>query len=210
MSKRSLFVSVLLVLIALIISAFYVQAPSSLVVDHRYDYPCQSPKFLPREQAIDVQVSVAELGARWPTGCRAEAVAVPEISVPQSFCPAGTTPLFTTPGRIDVGTVVAGGGVVTSVKGEWYVEWKGDTLLATAGRSITIVFPEDVYVEGVLVFDNDPKDGQLPWRIDGKPIPTTPNDSWGPMFKIYSLEGQLDFENGNDSPHFNVCVRLPG
>lgn len=121
-------------------------------------------------------------------------------------CPAGTELLFAKTGGLSNGQTVGFGGTVSSLDGSWIVESRGGALLANAGRKITVTFSNEVTLDTVLIYDNDPKSGEKPWSINGKELPVTNDNSWGPPFKLNQKTKIMIFDYGGDSPHFNICL----
>jgi hypothetical protein len=198
----------LAVILAIIFSMFSdVFAPMSEDVTYkgmpRIEVPCESPKFeVHREEKIN---SPATLGARWANGCNIPPLIVHNTGI-QNACPIGTRPLFTSPMTITEGMTLDNGIRIVGIKGNWIVEERDGVLLLTGGRKITILFPVDTYIDSMVVFDHDPKQGESGWTLDGKNIPHTLKRSYGELYLIQSFEGQLNFDNGGDSPHFNICL----
>lgn len=129
----------------------------------------------------------------------------PRGNVPS--CPSDTTPLFSKTQSLNVGTIVEANGKVTSETGGWIVENRQGLLMATEGNTLTIEFPTQVIMDTVLIYDNDPKTGEKPWSINGKSLPVSGQDQWGPAYKFNETSNKLMFDYGGDSPHFTVCIK---
>ncbi len=136
---------------------------------------------------------------------------LPEIMVnaPED-CPSGTELLFNKKtDNIKVGDNTALGGIVNFVVGDWSIETRNGLLLAYIGKQITVNFPQSTILDTVFIYDNDPKADERPWSINGIKLPITGQNEWGPPFKLNLTSTQMIFDYGGDSPHFNICVRLP-
>jgi hypothetical protein len=203
--KKALFLALLFVLIFSIFSLAL--APMSEDVTYkgmpRVEVPCESPKFeVHREEKIN---SPATLGARWANGCNVPPSIVHNTGI-QNACPDGTRPLFNSSMTIVEGMTLDNGIRLVGVKGKWTVEERDGISLLTGGRKITILFPDKTYVDSMVIFDHDPKQDESGWMLDGKSIPHTLKRSYGELYLIQSLERQLNFDNGDDSAHFNICL----
>lgn len=126
--------------------------------------------------------------------------------VPSAVCPASTELLFANTGNLSVGTIVAAGGKVSALTGSWLTGTQSGKIMATGGSVITVDFSSPVKLDTVLIYDNDPKSGESPWSINGQSLPITPDNTWGPAYKLNVTTSQMKFNNGGDSPHFNICV----
>lgn len=123
-------------------------------------------------------------------------------------CPSGTGMLFTGT-SLTVGTDVNFGGKITQASGSWRMDNQNGVPMAIYGTSMKVEFANDVYMDTVLIFDNDPKSGENPWSINGRSLPTTGQDQWGPPFKLDITSKTMTFDYGGDSPHFNICISQP-
>jgi hypothetical protein len=122
-------------------------------------------------------------------------------------CPPNTELLFSKSGNLNTGDGVAVGGTVSSSEGSWKVGSRNGVLMAEDGSKLSVNFPNLVYLDTALIYDNDPKSGESPWSINGKSLPVTDNNKWAPPFKLDISSTQMNFDYGGDSPHFNVCVK---
>lgn len=129
-------------------------------------------------------------------------------------CPSGTSPLFpTSTPALTPGQNLAFGGNISNIN--WSGSWRTSLIdgipMTENGNHIEITFPTPgVYIHSVLIYDNDPKSGESPWSINGINLPTTPNNSWGAMFPVNLTTSHVIFDNGGNSPHFNLCISNTG
>ncbi len=127
-------------------------------------------------------------------------------------CPSGTSILFTTLGTMSVGQSTNFGGKLSSVVNGptsiWDVADKEGQRAANNGYSLVVDFSSNVYLDSALIYDNDPKTGETPSKINGKSMPITPDNTWYPSPVSLALTtNKLTFAYGGDSPHFNICVK---
>jgi hypothetical protein len=203
--KKALFLALLFVLIFSIFSLAL--APMSEDVTYkgmpRVEVPCESPYY--EIMRDEYQNDDNKHGARWANGCNNPPPIVHNTGI-QSSCPDGTRPLFTEGMTITEGMTLDNGIRLVGVKGNWTVENRDGVALLTGGRKIAVLFPADTYIDSMVIFDNDPKQDESGWMLDGKSIPHTLKRSYGELYLIQSLERQLNFDNGDDSAHFNICL----
>lgn len=121
-------------------------------------------------------------------------------------CPANTEILFFKSGSLSVGDTLKLDGKIDSMQGSWSVGSRDGVLMAENGSKISVSFPNNVLLDTVLIYDNDPKSGEQPWSINGVSLPETGDNKWGPPYKLNKSVTKMSFDNGGDSPHFNVCV----
>lgn len=121
-------------------------------------------------------------------------------------CPSGTTVLFSSSGSLSVGQRVNGNGEVKSMDGSWIVGSRDGVPMAEGGKKIRVQFPQNVNLVAALIYDNDPKSGEQPWSINGRGLPTTNNNTWASASSLNIEADYMEFDNGGDSPHFNVCI----
>ncbi|OGM05168.1 hypothetical protein A2715_03360 [Candidatus Woesebacteria bacterium RIFCSPHIGHO2_01_FULL_39_32] len=124
-------------------------------------------------------------------------------------CPSDTQLLFSNSGDLHVGDTVGSGGSISSMQGSWKVASRNGVLMAESGAKITVDFPNSTHLDTALIYDNDPKSGEQPWSINGVSLPVTDNNEWGPPFNLNLTATQMVFNNGGDSPHFNICIKPP-
>lgn len=122
-------------------------------------------------------------------------------------CPSDTDLLFSRSGSLNTGDSVGADGKVGSMQGSWKVGSRDGILMAEDGRTINVDFPSLTLLDTVLIFDNDPKSGEQPWSINGTSLPVTGGGKWAPPFKLNKTVTQMSFDNGGDSPHFNICIK---
>ena len=122
-------------------------------------------------------------------------------------CPANTTLLFSKAGRLSVGDTLEASGELTLEEGSWSVGSRNGILMAEGGRTMRVDFPKPTLLDTVLIFDNDPKSGEQPWSINGTSLTVTDGGKWAPPFKLNLTTTQMNFDNGGDSPHFNICIK---
>ena len=121
-------------------------------------------------------------------------------------CPSGTTALFSSVEALSVGKKVNAEGTVKSMEGSWEIHLRDNVPMAERGSKIRVEFLSDVLLKAALVYDNDPKSGEQPWSINGKKLPTTNNNTWTGAYTLDIQANFMEFDNGGDSPHFNVCI----
>ncbi|OGK11773.1 hypothetical protein A2954_04940 [Candidatus Roizmanbacteria bacterium RIFCSPLOWO2_01_FULL_37_12] len=122
-------------------------------------------------------------------------------------CPGETQLLFTSSTSLKVGSTVALGGKIESVSGNPTMENRDGVPMVLFAPSIKVKFPHNVFLDSALIFDNDPKQGEKPWSINGVSLPVSGQGKWAPLFKLNLTSDIMNFENGGDSSHFNVCVK---
>lgn len=122
-------------------------------------------------------------------------------------CPSGTQLLFSSGTSLKVGNSVTLSGKVESVDGQAFIENKDGVPMATYVKSMNVKFPNQIILDSALIFDNDPKSGEKPWSINGVSLPVTGGGNWAPPFKLNLTTNVMNFDNGGDSSHFNVCVK---
>lgn len=128
----------------------------------------------------------------------------PGITPPS--CPSDTQLLFANTDSLNIGTTLTAGGTISSMQGSWSVGTRDGVLVAGGGQKMGVTFAYTVLLDTVLMFDHDPKSGESLWSINGVSLPVTGGGKWG----SYTLDlpaTQMNFDNGGDSPHFNVCVK---
>ena len=139
--------------------------------------------------------------------CSIAPTPTPSSNTPPS-CPSGTQLLFSQAKNLTVGTTVGANGQVSSLNGSWVVDTQNGPLMARDGTKMTITFPQQTLLDSVFIFDNDPKSGESPWSINGVSLPVTGQGKWGPLFHLGLTSNQMVFNNGGDSPHFNICLKF--
>lgn len=122
-------------------------------------------------------------------------------------CPSGTQLLFTSSTSLRVGSTVALGGKIESLSGNPTMENRDGVPLVQYAPAIKVSFPNKITLDSALIFDNDPKSGEKPWSINGVSLPVSGQGKWGPLFKLNQFTNVMNFENGGDSSHINVCVK---
>ena len=122
-------------------------------------------------------------------------------------CPSGTQLLFSSGTSLKVGNSVTLSGKIESVDGQAFMENKDGVPMATYVKSMNVKFPNQIILDSALIFDNDPKSGEKPWSINGVSLPVAGGGNWAPLFKLNQTTNVMNFDNGGDSSHFNVCVK---
>lgn len=122
-------------------------------------------------------------------------------------CPGGTQILFRGGMSLRVGSNTALEGRIESVEGQAFMENKDGVSMATYVKSMKVKFPGRILLHSALIFDNDPKSGEQPWSINGVSLPVTGGGNWAPLFNLNMNTDTMNFSNGGDSSHFNVCVK---
>ena len=131
---------------------------------------------------------------------RPEATGVPN-------CPSGTQYLFTPSTTLKVGQTTALGGRIDSMSGNPTMENRNGIPMVQYVPAIKVTFTKNILLDSALIFDNDPKSGEKPWSINGVSLPVTGGGNWGPLFKLNQATNVMNFANGGDSSHINVCVK---
>lgn len=124
-----------------------------------------------------------------------------------SSCPSGTQYLFTSSTNLRVGSTVALGGKIENTQSNPTMESRDGVPLVMSLQTMKVGFPNNVVLDTALIFDNDPKQGEKPWSINGQSLPVTGGGNWGPPYKLNQITNVMNFDNGGDSPHFNICVK---
>ncbi len=133
----------------------------------------------------------------------------PTGSVSPVSCPSGTQYLFANVGQqLRQGGSVALEGTIASQTGTCTVITRNGVKLAQYCKKITVNFPNPVNLDTALIFDNDPKQGEQPWSINGVSLTVTGGGRWASQ-KLDITASQMIFDNGGDSSNFNVCVKTP-
>jgi len=122
-------------------------------------------------------------------------------------CPSGTQLLFSASTNLKVGETVALGGKIESISGNPKMENRDGVPLAQYVPTMKVTFPSNIILDSALIFDNDPKKGEKPWSINGVSLPASGQGKWGPLFNLNLTTNVMNFENGGDSSHINICVK---
>lgn len=209
-----------MLVLAIVLLAGVAYAPSTeqesapFVMEYRVERVCASPKYVDgrTQHTTHFTTELAKVGVRY-AGCSAPEPKPAPVEVlptieeePKLSCPSYTMPLFDSKGTLAIGSILSSGGYITDMTGDWVVQSQDGILVAEEGRTMTIAFLSPVQVDSVVIYDNDPKQGETGWSLNGYPLRTTGNERWGWRFDFQITTSQLVFEKGDDSPHFNVCV----
>jgi hypothetical protein len=127
-------------------------------------------------------------------------------------CPSGTNYLFSGTGDLKVGNSTNFGGRISSIvngpSSIWTMENRDGRPMAKYGYTMAVEFSSSVYLDSVLIYDNDPKSGEHAWKLNGISLPTTSDNTWYPTaYSIHLNTNKLTFDYGGDSAHYNVCVK---